>query len=633
MRRTTRGGRLGGAAGLAVLFCLLSAANALAAADVVHVTRFSKNVNGTVPGFTGSVTVDLLRNATGANGAVVRNQVDTFTAPVGGGGVWSGAFTSHAFASDFDEIEVNYNGTPAQGQVTIGGGDAKFLASATVAPAHVVDAPPDRVDGTLAVQSDGLRMQISACGCDPVSATVNGGPPIAAVAGFVNFGSAVTNADTVAVTGTFTAGGTTVQLTDSAPLLSPQPVDAPSPFLNRRAQPSCDFYMTTREFVCHNLTPGLYAAALKRGGGTVAAQTLSVPSRAANIDLIPSEAASAPFADVRAGDQLKLSVGAHVLSTLTINPFTINRSSPLVDLENDEAIFVTGICTGAQFFSDGEFCPGGPIPALNNLGFEEVTLPFFFGLRAIGLGETLGQLDDTSAGNTQIDMPDMSYTSPRSGESVRTPFTAVALARFNDPGTLVAFQNAAPGVGFVIPPSVPSSAPVTFSVAPFGSSSFVNLGNANRPGGLTISNLAPGTYVGRFTLTDSRGDVNSVDNSFTVSAPASVGPPLPRCRATASRKGFKATISAKRHKSKPKKKKKPTTVTLTVSCSSTVSGARVAVWVEKGSSVVADGSGVVKRGVAKIKLAGTLKRGTYRLIEVIDSGGAANTATHTLKVK
>jgi hypothetical protein len=357
-----------------------------------------------------------------------------------------------------------------------------------------------------------------------------------------------------------------------------------------------------------------------------------VPSRAASIDLIPSQAASAPFADVRAGDQLKLSVGAHILTALAVNPFTVSRSSPLVDLQNDEAIFVTGTCTGAQFFSDGEFCPGGPIPALNNLGFTEVSLPFFFGLRAIGLGETLGQLDDTSAGNTQIDMPDMSYRSPQGGESVRTPFTAVALARFNDPATLVAFNDAAPGVGFTIPPSNASAAPVTFSVARLGSSSFVNLGNANRPGGVTVSNLAPGTYVGRFTLTDSRGDVNSIDNAFTVSPPAKVGPTPPSCKAKASRKGFKATISAAKRR-KPKSKKKPTTVSLTLTCSTSASGARVALWVEKGSSVVADGSGVVKHGVAKIALAGTLKRGTYRLVEVIDADGFANTATHTLKIK
>jgi hypothetical protein len=126
--------------------------------------------------------------------------------------------------------------------------------------------------------------------------------------------------------------------------------------------------------------------------------------------------------------------------------------------------------------------------------------------------------------------------------------------------------------------------------------------------------------------------VNSFDNTFDVLPALNVAPTPPRCRATASHKGFKATISAK-HKRKPKKKKKLSSVTLTVSCSSSASGARLAIWVERGSKVVADGSGVVKRGVAKIKLAGTLKRGTYRLVEVIDVAGQAGTATHTLKVK
>src|ERR1700716_4367955 len=88
---------------LAFVLGLATASSAFAAADTVNLKRFDRAVSGTVPGFTGSVTVDLLRNTIDVNGASLRQQVDTFMATVDGAGNWSGAFSKHAFSTANDQ--------------------------------------------------------------------------------------------------------------------------------------------------------------------------------------------------------------------------------------------------------------------------------------------------------------------------------------------------------------------------------------------------------------------------------------------------------------------------------------------------------------------------------------------------
>ena len=99
-----------------VLLCV-GASAAFAAGPSVSVTQFSKTVSGVAPAGVTSVTVDLLRNNVNTSGAVVRNQVDTFTATVSSG-AWSGSFATHAFSGSGDQVEVNYTGgTPVTNPV------------------------------------------------------------------------------------------------------------------------------------------------------------------------------------------------------------------------------------------------------------------------------------------------------------------------------------------------------------------------------------------------------------------------------------------------------------------------------------------------------------------------------------
>jgi hypothetical protein len=615
---------------------MLSLVGAQAAgADTINLKRFSKAVGGNAGGPYG-VTVNLLRNTIDGNGLVARQQVDSFTATVNPGGDWSGSFAKHAFAVAADEVEVNYTGVGAPPRVTIGAGH--LLPSASASPAHVVGVSADQFATNAGIASDGSIADVSSCGCDPVTATVDGGPPLADVGGIITFTPHVTNTNAVFFSGTFTDGPTTVHLTDQAPLLSPVGVGQTPPVTQTNSsQPACTFYLVSGEVVCYNLTPGAYTVSQVRAGAPVGSQPLTVPSRTAVSNLIPSLGAAA-FASVAGGDQLKLLVGSRVLSTLTVAPSTIQRNSPHGDLQNGSNSVVTGTCTMGVFFTGGDLCIDGSIPQPNTLADRSTSL---FGVGSTG--RTLGQLDDTSAGSTEIDMPRIAFESPFWGEAVRAPFTAYAQVRFTTPTALATVANTQVNNGpSPIAPSTPSSAPVNLSYAPFGSPTFTALGNANTTGGLALpATLSPGQYLLRSVLTDARGDTQTTERPIVVQSPLPQGPPLPSCSARSSG-GLSATVAAVKHaakkpskkkKKKAKKPKKPALITVTVSCASNLSGARIAVWLDHGGTQVASGGGVVRGGSAQIALAGKFVRGTYLLTEVIDSGGASSESTRTLTLR
>jgi hypothetical protein len=317
---------------------------------------------------------------------------------------------------------------------------------------------------------------------------------------------------------------------------------------------------------------------------------------------------------VAAGDQFRLTAGSHVLTTLTVNPFTINRLDAYAQV-SDPPVTVSGSCTPQMFFNVGfGFCQGGAIPQPSFLGEANVSLSAG-GSVIVGGSEDVGQLDDTSPGGTEIDMPSTAFHIPADQLSVRTPFVVLALARYNEPRALVANSNNRPVNGPTpTRASTTSNAPINVSIAPLGSSSFRSLGNANRAGGIVVSTLAPGIYVERLTLTDSQGDVNAFDDVFAVEPGPPAGPSVATCK----------TRTSARHG-------KITAVRLT--CASPNSGARVVVWLQRGSTVLADGVGTVRHGVAKITLTGSFRRGAYRLVELIAVGGAASESTHALKLK
>jgi hypothetical protein len=586
------------------------------------------------------VTVNLLRNATDGNGLLVRRVVDTFTAAASPAGAWSGSFTKHAPSGAHEQIEVNASGgTGAPPLVTVG--SAPFLPAATAGTAHIVDVNfGSALDGNISIASDGSTLHIGG-GSAPWSVSVDGtvtGPQ--ASDDFPFAANHLTKANAVLASGTFTDASTTVTFSDWAPLLTPVAGDdspAPPPAQVTMPEPECTFYLVTSEIVCRHLTPGSYTVTQVRGGSNVASQPLTVPARTPTParEFLPSEG-SAALSGVAAGDQLKLTSGAHVLSTLSVNPMTIQRNSPFGDINNGANATLTGSCVAGVFFNVGrsDLCVDGTIPATSDAVFSNTSLG-----SVNAVGRVIGQLDDTSAGSTEVDMPSVAYQTPLSQEGIRTPFAAFALARYNEPAAIVAADNARAGIGQ--DPRVTSTAsvaPVQLSFAPFGSSAFVSIGNANQAGGVVIGTLAPGPYVDRFALFDSRGDSNTFESSFVAQAnPPSPNPPsgpaATKCTAKSSG-GLKAiATAAKKGKAKGKKKKKKpnntTDITLTLSCSGAANG-RIAVWLQRGSGIVADASGVVRGGVARITIKGKFPRGTYRLFEVIDVNGQATESTQIL---
>jgi hypothetical protein len=503
--------------------------------------------------------------------------------------------------------------------VTIGGGD--FLPGTI----RGVGAAANSLDGTFGLSSDGKRLQNFGCSCITFSATVNGTLAPPPVAGVITFGTAAADTDNVRIEAIYQSGGvpnTAVNLIDSAPLRSPVPAGAIPPVLTATGEPRCTYYLVTSAAVCVHLTQGIYTLIHRRGTSTLGSALLTVPGQSAQAGQVPTLAA-ARVPGVAGGDQLQLVLGPRILTTLTVNPLTVNYSLAGKDLENGVFGSVTGTCTPGIYFTDREdLCPVGTITMPNNLGDSSVTL---FGVSSSG--QLLGQLDDTSAGSTEVDIPEVAFSVPGNRVRVNTPSTAFAIARYNDPLPLADFANSLPAVGGLVPVSLPSSAPVQLSIAPVGSTAFRGLGNANQMGGVTIASLAPGPYVARFSLFDGRGDVSTFESLFVGDASPPAGPTASRCSVRASGH-TKATLAAR-------KRRKPSShqVTLTVSCPSRTRGTHIALFLQRGSTIVASGTGVTGRGPARIKLKGKLVSGMYLLIEVLGSGSAATESTRTLTLK
>jgi hypothetical protein len=287
---------------------------------------------------------------------------------------------------------------------------------------------------------------------------------------------------------------------------------------------------------------------------------------------------------------------------------------------------VTGTCTPGLFFTQSQFTcgSGGAIPAVNDLGNSTTTVD------SAGVGEPgvlIGQTDETSAGETVIDAPNLEVSGPFFAESIHTPYNALGKVFYDDPVALAAFTNmTSPAVGPTpVFPSTASNAVVTFSYGPFGATTLTPLGNVNAAGGLPLPTLSPGFYTDRFSIADSRGDILSNESTFfdqgNATGPAGAngqapqGPAAPSC----SQKG----------KLKGKKKLK----TLIIRCASSTTDARVAVWLQRGNSIVTDGDGVVRNGAATVTFKAKLKKGNYRMFVVIDSGGLATSFSKTITVK
>lgn len=600
----------------------------------VNLTQFSKQVNGVAPPGVTTVTVDLLRTTQAADGTVVRNQVDTFTATVGAGGVWSGAFPFHSFSGANDQIEVNYSPVPSPTvspqQLTIGGGH--FLPTADVKNgtnqrvAESVSAPANSLDSEFSISYDGTTMTCGAA-CTSFTASVNGGGalPSTGATPVVTFVPAVTAGEPIEVTvpiATDPDGTTQINLSAPGPQLSleraPLPIAPPlTPAATQQITglASCQAYLVINEAVCRNLTPGSYT--LTDGASvfpvTVPPVVVKPPQDGVNVQtLFVPRQAGAVVPGLAGGQTLTLSQNGFALTTLKVAPLKLSSSEPLGDLLNGANATTTGNCGAGLFLVESGTNPdlctsGGALPSPNNL---------------TGVTTSLSENDETSLGTTTVMLPQFTLQQPADGTALFTPFVVTAQLRYTDPLAQAAQADTpAPAVGArPVIASTASNDKAVFSYAKLGSTKFTTLGNANVAGGVQLPPTLPiGVYDGRWTVSDPAGNSYSYDITFYNEGSTSGNLAAPKCSAKA--------------KLPRGKKGKSSVGKVTFRCT-TSTGARVALWIQRGTTVVADGSGAARHGKVTIVLSGTgIKKGTYQLIEVVDLSGRSSESNKTLKLK
>jgi hypothetical protein len=454
-------------------------------------------------------------------------------------------------------------------------------------------------------------------------------------------------------------GGTLINVTTPGPELGvqdPPNANAPSGTQSttdgtQEGIPNCEAYLVFDEVTCSNITPGAYTVSNGSSSATMtvpaATQYADQPAytaanHATNQELwIPSEG-GAVVPGLAGGQTVTVSDGSRVLDTIGVDSMKFTSMTPLEELgQNGHNTALTGSCTANLFVDDNPsaFCPStGVIPTTNTtLGSNGSNASEEYENDLVGLGET------------DVFLPYNSDTAIIPGGSIFTPFTVADLLRYNDPITGddgVNADNAVPPINGqpTIAASSVSTDPVTFQYATLNpvtgaTGTFVTLGNVNTAGGLTLPpTLATGWYEDRYVTTDTNGDSDTQTGTFYNQG--STSPPVnitaAKCSAKVKGGGLKkATIAkAKKGKGKGKSKKKTSkTTTVTFSCSGTT-GDRLALWIQHGNTVVADGSGTIKKGKVSIAMTGTgIKKGTYSLIEVMDQAGHSLETDQTVTLK
>jgi hypothetical protein len=655
----------------------------------VCVTEHSPTVSGIAPPGVTGVTVSLLRDGTSSSDGVQTNTVASFTPAFGSGQSWSGSFGGHSYSGGNDLVEIQYsggnpryttvyvgNGTPpattynAAGQAT-----SVYLSLDVYSVEHPIQAYSDAGGSAQIVPfpsatSPTSDTVVANFGVDSLS--LNGASPQARArvcygiscyydARRFNFGTLISAGNALQATtsasyydpSTSTTGGsafgTTVTLrgpkevveTISDPSNSPTGTTQTLFFV---PQTSCSAYLVLNEVTCTGLFPGAYTVS-----NGPASATLTVPATFAWGDQQPNGperlylpkagwTEGASLSGLAAGQTVTLSQAGTTLDTLTVQPLKIAATTPLGDLLNGANTTVSGSCAPGVWFVTGDLCTsGGGVPSPNGLGTRFNT----------GGGYQWLTLDEASAGNTDVLLPQAASSSPADKSSTFVPYQVSAVELFNDPLTNINVGGNVPTLPRQPAPrpvSTSSTDAVTFAYAPVGSSSFTTLGNVNVAGGLTLpASLPSGRYDGQWTVTDANGDSYSWNTTFdNQGVTQTPGPAAPTC--TASGKGITATVAPALRRAisdaKKKKKKKGTgtsttasATTVTFSCASSVPGANIALWLEQAGKVVADGAGTVKGGKATVTVSGSLKTGTYQLVEVIDANGRSTEAAATVSLK
>jgi hypothetical protein len=243
--------------------------------------------------------------------------------------------------------------------------------------------------------------------------------------------------------------------------------------------PSCDAELVAGTVTCANLNGATFEVS-RNGGATT---TLAYTDAAHTIG-------RATVASMTAGDTIALTEQgiSRRLSTLTVDPLRVD----LVDEHQGGSSTTTGgSCSPNKWLNTATLL-------CSTTGTATATL------------EITSSYDDTSGGNTRLDVPQIVHTIPVDAESM-----------------IGGFQAYADTVG---PP--PASISLTIFHREAGGANGAQAGAAvavDPTAGAPVSGLAPGRYNARWVITDDHGDTRALASQFVVqpggtSAPGGPGP-------------------------------------------------------------------------------------------------------------
>ncbi len=591
-----------------VLMCCLVVCSAAQAAPIasVSVTAFSPNVSGNIGEQVAgvSVSVALMRQ-----GPISYIQVASGSAVTQPGGSWSLTLSPvHGpLPNGTDQLDVAYATGSAPPRTPLPG---SFVYQ------------PVFLGG--AISADGSTITVDGGPCRAFSVIVDGTPhPPTNVDGACTYSPspAVTDGDhvQVAYTSESSSPPTTADLTSivDAPLLG-----------GPGFPPSCLIDLVFGNVVCSDLNAGNFAVSLNGAAPVPLTDTQYSFDPAGGIYY-----GEANVPGLESGGVLTLDETSPTPTTRHIA--TVHLASLRVDVSATGA--VTGSCQPGEFL----------------LGYTEAQLLAFQGICASdgaiadsgsfsvnGDGPwSANQEDDLGDGSTLLNLPTLSSAAPQAGESMlEDGWDAYAGLSATADTTFLGFANetaaqilsATSTVNLAIAPAA-GNAPV------FSQNTSLSIDSQGAFATLAVGALAPGRYIGDWTLTDSHGDTEQSSNLFFIQpdpgagvsgpvgpagptgATGEIGPAGPSGPpGPAGKNGIAYQVNCVR---KPVGRHGQTKDSCTVTV--LAPGAhRVDVVIHRGNTAYARGRAELRAGVAHVhlRILRTLRSGTYTVSVTVSDG-------------
>ena len=179
-----------------------------------------------------------------------------------------------------------------------------------------------------------------------------------------------------------------------------------------------------------------------------------------------------------------------------------------VDLLGDAASVLSGRCQPGDYWGDPPATPptsaaAGTPTSADGGGSALTGMICPLNGSADGLPTAaLAQTDELSGGLTETEVPEIVDTSPIDGESLYGKFTALAESGLLLPDNTLLPTNAISRISLQI-------------LTADGATQVFKAGNVATSKGVTVTGLAPGSYLALWTLTDQNGDTMSLGTRFT----------------------------------------------------------------------------------------------------------------------